>query len=169
MPKPIKYSVAFLLFLCFACSSDISKKKEGDFSYKKVSIEIVCPNNAYYIINLASNGEGNLAFCFDRADSLELMAGKTDSLMNTAAFHISQVDLQIVDTIISSLPIKIDSRRPRDTFKYILKIDDEIKLESSDDKGYVYRLLKVLVPYFPKDESKYDFCEFFNVFKNINT
>lgn len=168
MLKIIKWSLIFVLFFSVACSNSVSKKKTRDFSCENISVQIECPDNtSYYLVNLANDGEGSLAFCFERADSSELIAGKTDSLLKTATFRVSQVDLQILDTLISQLPTKIDSRRPRDTFKYILKIDDKTKISSSDDGGYVYKLLKVLVPYFPKNERTYDFCEFFKVFKTI--
>ncbi len=155
--------------ICFACTNNTSKPRTDSFSYEKVNILIECPNNySYYFIDFSSKGEGTLAFCFDRVDASDLKVGRTDSLNEITTFHISNDDLRKLDTLVLSLPVLIDSTaRPYDTYKYIVKVDGKSKFEASDSVEHVYKMLKLLTPYFPKDKRTYDFYEFFTLFETI--
>jgi len=168
MPGAVSWSVFLASVICFACLGNKPKQHTSRFSFKKVSIRIECPDNeSYYLIEFDNSGQSSMAFCFDRTDSLDLIEGKRDSLTKTADFHISQPDMQTLDTLLSSLPTRIDSERRRDAFRYILRVDGRSKIVSSDDERHVYDLLEVLIPYFPEDERRYDFYEFFKAFKMI--
>lgn len=170
----------FLLTILFSsCYSEEVRKKMQEktwrerikdvspasrLSFENGSIRIECPGlYAYYSIDFNDRGRVALSFCREKNT-----IGKADPLVSLSSFRVSEKDIKHIDSLLLSLqPVKRDSTHAHDTFRYWLTLDGEVKIESNYASSDVYKILKLLTPYFPKDFDSYDFCGFFRLFKDI--
>lgn len=167
------YLQLFFGLSCYlvACSSGktSSGKNTTGASFKSASIIIECPNYySYYLVDFNSEGEAALRFCYQKNDTINYKIAKNDSIVNLAVFKISEADNRYIDDVLRSVkPVAKSKKHVHDSFKYLLQIDDVVRIESNTSRADLHDILRILVKYFPTNTELYDFCGFFEIFKDV--